>query len=57
MIIRALMPLDTKTEIAKAVAIAALSALATKLVEWGVDELKKRARREAPKSEQEESPS
>lgn len=29
-------------DIAKAVAIAALSALATKLVEWGVDALKAR---------------
>lgn len=29
---------DTRKEIGKAVAIAGLSALATKLVEWGVDE-------------------
>lgn len=33
---------DTKKEIAKAVVIAGLSALATRLVEWGVESIKKR---------------
>lgn len=40
-------------EIAKAVAIAALSVLATKLVEWGVDELRERV---SPKKKEEEKP-
>lgn len=37
---------DTTTrEIAKAVAIAALSAAASSLINWGIDEIKERVRR------------
>ena len=40
-----MIPFGAAKEIAQAVAIAALSAVATKFIEWGVDELKERQKR------------